>query len=159
MDFVQAGTGKEYMRRKRRVQELESSGGVVYRFRDGKFDIALCGRNYPPIWGLPKGTPESDETQLETALREVQEETGLEVEEQKFIDSIEYWFVRAQDGARCHKMVHFYLMTAVGGDMSLHDHEFDVVKWLPLDEALDSLTYENEVKIVQKGISLVEEKS
>ena len=40
----------------------------------------------------------------------------------------------------------------------MHDHEFDVVKWLPLDEALDSLTYENEVKIVQKGISLVEEK-
>ena len=147
------------MRRKRRVQELESSGGLVYRIRDGVFDVALCGRNYPPIWGLPKGTPEPGETQLETALREVQEETGLEVEEQEFIDSIEYWFVRAQDGVRCHKMVHFYLMTAVGGDMSLHDHEFDVVKWSPIDEALKSLTYENEVNIVQKGISLVKTNS
>ena len=147
------------MRRKRRVQELESFGGVVYRIRDGGIDVALCGRNYPPIWGLPKGTPEPDETQVETALREVREETGLEVEEHQFIDTIEYWFVRAQDGVRCHKMVHFYLMTAVGGDMSLHDHEFDVVKWSPINEALESLTYKNEVKIVQKGISLVEEKS
>ena len=147
------------MRRRRRVQELESAGGVVYRILDGVFEIALCGRNYPAIWGLPKGTPESDETHQETALREVQEETGLEVEEQEFIDTIEYWFVRAQDGVRCHKMVHFYLMTAVGGDMSLHDHEFDVVKWSPIDEALESLTYESEVKIVQKGISLVAEKS
>lgn len=147
------------MRRKQRVQKLESSGGVVYRIRDGVFEIALCGRNYPAIWGLPKGTPESNETQQETALREVREETGLEVEEQVFIDTIEYWFVRAQDGVRCHKMVHFYLMTTVGGDMSLHDHEFDVVKWFPIDEALESLTYENEVKIVQKGISLVAEKS
>jgi len=147
------------MRRRRRVQELESAGGVVFRIRDGAFEIALCGRNYPAIWGLPKGTPEPDETQQETALREVQEETGLEVEEQEFIDTIEYWFVRAQDGVRCHKMVHFYLMKAVGGDMSLHDHEFDVVKWSPIEEALKSLTYENEVKIVQKGISLVAEKS
>jgi 8-oxo-dGTP pyrophosphatase MutT (NUDIX family) len=144
------------MRRKRREQELESAGGVVYRVRDGQFEIALCGRNYPPLWGLPKGTPEPDETQVETALREVQEETGLDVEEQEFIDTIEYWFVRAQDGVRCHKMVHFYLMTAVGGDLSLHDHEFDVVQWTPFDEALKSLTYENEVIIVQKGISLVE---
>jgi 8-oxo-dGTP pyrophosphatase MutT (NUDIX family) len=147
------------MRRKRRVQELESFGGVVYRIRDGGIDVALCGRKYPPIWGLPKGTPEPDETQVETALREVREETGLEVEEHRFIDTIEYWFVRAQDGVRCHKMVHFYLMTAMGGDMSLHDHEFDVVKWSPINEALESLTYENEVNIVQKGISLVEEKS
>ena len=138
---------------------MESAGGVVYRICDGTLEVALCGRNYPAIWGLPKGTPEPNETQRETALREVREETGLEVEEQEFIESIEYWFVRAQDGVRYHKMVHFYLMTAVGGDVSLHDDEFDVVKWWPIDEALESLTYENEVKIVQKGISLVAENS
>ena len=133
-------------------------GAVVFRGNE----VLLIRRGKPPRmgdWSLPGGLQEIGETVFEAAAREVQEETGLKVEEQKFIDSIEYWFVRAQDGARCHKMVHFYLMTAVGGDMSLHDHEFDVVKWLPLDEALDSLTYENEVKIVQKGISLVEEKS
>ena len=147
------------MRRKQRVQKLESSGGVVYRIRDGVFEIALCGRNYPAIWGLPKGTPESNETQQETALREVREETGLEVEEQVFIDTIEYWFVRAQDGVRCHKMVHFYLMTTVGGDISLHDDEFDYVRWLPVDEARKTLTYENEVKIVEDALSLVWKKA
>lgn len=129
----------------------------MYRVRDGDVEIALCGRNYPPLWGLPKGTPEPEETREETALREVQEETGLDVVGHEFIDTIEYWFVQARDGARCHKRVHFYLMTPVGGDVSLHDHEFDVVKWWPLTEALDTLTYENEVKIVQKGVSLVPE--
>ena len=46
-------------------------------------------------------------------------------------------------------------MTSDGGDTSFHDHEFVVVKWVPIPESLDALTYEDEVGIVQKGISLV----
>ena len=143
------------MRRKRRNLELESSGGVVYRVCNGNIEVVICGREYPPLWALPKGTPEPHETPVDTALREVCEETGLQVVIQQFIDTIEYWFVRAQDGARCHKLVHFHLMTAVGGNITLHDHEFDTVKWFPMEIVLKSLTYENEVNIVQKGISLV----
>lgn len=89
----------------------------------------------------------------------MQEETGLQVEIEGFIDSIDYWFVRPSDGTRCHKTVSFYLMSPKGGDVSLHDHEFDVVKWLPGGEALKTLTYENEVKVVEKGLSMVSAKS
>ena len=143
------------MRRRQRVQQMVSAGGVVYRNSGDRTEVAICGRNYPEIWGLPKGTPEPGESHEETALREVNEETGLQVKIEGRIDAIDYWFVRAQDGVRCHKTVHFYLMTSNGGNTSFHDHEFDVVKWVPLKEALDTLTYEDEVSIVQKGISLV----
>ena len=52
---------------------------------------------------------------------------------------------------RYHKFVHHFLMEPVGGDTSLHDHEYDDVVWLPLPEALDRLTYQNEARMLEKG--------
>ena len=144
--------------RKTRTVELMSAGGLVYR-TNGKngIEVVICGREYPAVWGLPKGTPDPGETEEQTALREVREETGLKVVSERYIDSIRYWFVRASDGARCHKIVHYYLMRPVGGDLSQHDHEFDFVEWKSHSEACRTLTYENEVEIVQKGASMVGE--
>ena len=144
-----------YMRRKQRVEYPVSAGGVVYRTDGDEVEVAICGRSSPRIWGLPKGTPDPGETREQTALREVTEETGLQVEIEAFIDSIDYWFVRPSDGVRYHKTVFYYLMPTTGGDVSLHDHEFDEVRWFPRDEAFEKLTYENEVRIVEKGVSMV----
>ena len=52
------------------------------------------------------------------------------------------------------KTVHYYLMNAIGGDLSKHDHEFDEVGWFSVDDAINLLSYENEVKIVEQGIAL-----
>jgi 8-oxo-dGTP pyrophosphatase MutT (NUDIX family) len=145
------------MKRKQRVEDLVSAGGLVYRSNDSELEVVVCGRNAPPVWGLPKGTPDPGESREQTALREVREETGLEVEIERFIDTIDYWFVRPSDGVRCHKTVLYYLMSATGGDVSLHDQEFDEVRWLPADQAVETMTYEDEVEIVKKGLSVVQE--
>ena len=82
------------------------------------------------------------------------EETGLEVEIEAFLGTIEYWFVRPLDRARCHKTVCYYLMKPVGGDVSLHDDEFDDVRWFLAQDALNAVTYENEARIVEKSLPL-----
>lgn len=143
------------MIRGKRIEKLVSAGGVVHRGGPDGMQVVICGRNSPRIWQLPKGTPEAGESIEETALREAEEETGLRLEVHESIDSIDYWFVSSIDGVRCHKTVHFYLMSATGGDINMHDHEFDTVRWVPVEDALKTLSYDNEVRIVQKGAALV----
>ena len=142
--------------------EMESMGGVVARVCEDDVEIVICGFDSQPghvVWGLPKGTPEEGETREQTALREVGEETGLRVSIDEFVQSIEYCFARYGDGAACHKVVHFYLMSASGGDLSLHDHEFDYVRWLPASEALRTLTYDNEVRVVKNALHIISKKA
>ncbi|MBI5948425.1 MAG: NUDIX hydrolase [Chloroflexi bacterium] len=132
------------------VKDAVSAGGVVWR-RDprGDVEVVLCGRTAAKLWGLPKGTPDTGETLEATALREVQEETGLLVELGPPLGTIDYWFVAA--GARYHKVVHHWLMSPTGGDVALHDHEFDDVRWFPIRDARRALTYDNERDILARA--------
>lgn len=138
------------------TERLVSAGGVVFRKSEKGIEVAVCGRTTPRLWALPKGTPNAGETVEQTALREVREETGLDVVIDAALQSITYWFVRVADGVRCHKTVHFYLMRPVGGAMDQHDPEFDEVRWFPAQEAVRLLTHANEVKVVEQALELVE---
>ena len=129
-----------------------SAGGIVIRF-DGSVPqfVAGCRRRERDsrTWTLPKGTPNAGETVEQTALREVSEETGLEVRITAPLDSIEYWFVLS--GTRIHKTVHYFLMEPTGGDLARHDHEFAEVRWVRFDEADSLLTFETERALVAKA--------
>ena len=138
-----------------RVENLVSSGGVVFREIEGRLETVLCGRSDPVRWSLAKGTPDPGETLEETALREVQEETGLEVLLEEPLGSIEYWFADRDSDVRYHKTVHFYLMSPVGGHIDLHDPEFDVVQWFDADEALDAMAYGNEAGVLRRAMDVI----
>ena len=141
-----------------RTERVTSAGGVVARRGPEGIEVLLCGRSAENLWALPKGTPEPGETLEQTALREVREETGVEVEQEGTVGEIRYWFSRPQEGVRYFKTVRHYLMRPVGGDPSFHDQEFDEVRWFPIEEALRLLTYQNEVKILQQALKLVRER-
>jgi len=136
-----------------RSARATSAGGVVHRTVDGRLQIVLGHRREPPLWALPKGTPHAGETLEETALREVHEETGLELELESPIRSVSYVFVRGR--IRFHKTVHFFLMRPVGGDVSQHDREFDDVRWLDIDEALELMTHATERALVDETATMI----
>ncbi len=135
-----------------------SAGGVVYRRGAHGPEIVLCGRSPEGLWALPKGTPAPGERLEETALREVEEETGLRVVIERPLGAIRYRFARPDTGATVRKTVRHYLMRAVGGDLSAHDHEFDRVGWFPVEEALRLMTYPNEARIVRRAAELLDGK-
>lgn len=130
-----------------------SAGGVIYRLRDGQPEIALVGKLSPRRWGLPKGGPQKSESLEQAAVREVTEETGLQARLIRPIGAIDYWF--RWGGRRHFKTVHFYLMEAIGGDVSQHDHEYDVVEWFSIGEALRNMTYRSEADIVGKAAAML----
>lgn len=117
-------------------------------------EVALVGRSHSGMWALPKGTPNAGETIEQVALREVREETGLEVRLIAYIGSISYSFVR--DQVRFYKQVRHFLFEAIGGDMALHDHEYDRVAWFPLPEASRLLTYQNEAYILNQAEGILQ---
>jgi 8-oxo-dGTP pyrophosphatase MutT (NUDIX family) len=165
-----------YVAKMERYQTLRaySAGGVVFRlvptpltdepytslppnsglatssvYEHSCMEVALVGRRHAGIWALPKGTPHPGETIEQVAVREVQEETGLQVRLIDYIGSISYSFVR--DQIRYQKQVRHFLMEAIGGDTALHDAEYDMVAWFQIPEACRRLTYQNEVNILYQA--------
>lgn len=134
-----------------------SAGGVVYRRGTRGIEIVLCGREREGLWALPKGTPEDGETLEHTALREVREETGLDVTIERPVGSIQYAFTKP-DGTHVDKRVEHFLMAPEGGSLDGHDAEFDIVRWVPVDEALHLMRYPNEKDIVRRALRLLSER-
>jgi 8-oxo-dGTP pyrophosphatase MutT (NUDIX family) len=131
-----------------------SAGGIVVRFeRDVPYLVVGSRRRDRDIvtWTLPKGTPNPGETREQTALREVAEETGLEVRITGPLDSIDYTFI--QRGTRIHKTVHYFFMVPTGGDLARHDHEFEEVRWVSFDDAAHLLTFDTERALVLRARS------
>lgn len=131
-----------------------SAGGVVFRRTPAGVEVALVGRLAPRRWALPKGAPRKGEPLEQAALREVEEETGLQARLLSPLGEVNYWFVLR--GVRHFKTVHFYLMEATGGDTSRHDREYDMVEWFPIRDAPAVMSYANEARIVEQAAQLLE---
>jgi 8-oxo-dGTP pyrophosphatase MutT (NUDIX family) len=102
---------------------------------------------------LPKGHLDGDETELEAAVREVREETGVEAEPVDKLGEIEFTYDRR--GRPVHKRVVFYLLEYRSGELS-HDHEIEAVHWMPLAEAVDALTHHGEREMARRALSRVQ---
>lgn len=126
-----------------------SAGGVIYRRRGEAVEIALVGKITPRRWGLPKGGRQRGESLEQAASREVAEETGLEGRLIRPLGEITYWF--RWDGQRHFKTVYFYLMEATGGDISQHDHEYDLVEWFSIPDARRNMSYPSEIEMVDRA--------
>jgi 8-oxo-dGTP pyrophosphatase MutT (NUDIX family) len=129
-----------------------SAGGVVYRREDDGVDVLLAARRTRRgdlAWGLAKGGIEPDESIEEAAVREVQEETGILAVIESSLGETRYFYV--WDDVRVRKVVHFFLMRAVGGDTADHDDEMEDVRWFPLDRALKRAAYRGEREVLARA--------
>jgi 8-oxo-dGTP pyrophosphatase MutT (NUDIX family) len=127
-----------------------SAGGVVVR--DGRCVVIVPTRRAADgsrVLALPKGHPDGDETAADAALREVREETGVVASLVEKLGDVRYWYMRG--GRRIAKVVSFYLLEYVSGELADHDHEVERAEWMPLEEAARRLTYKGEREMVAAG--------
>jgi 8-oxo-dGTP pyrophosphatase MutT (NUDIX family) len=122
---------------------IRAAGGVVWRPSADGTDVLVVHRPKYDDWTLPKGKRESGETDEQTALREVHEETGLRCRlGQELAES------RYVDGRGRPKSVRYWEMTVEGGSFTPND-EVDEVRWMPLGQVAGALTYERDQPVIQ----------
>ncbi len=132
------------------VEEV-SAGGIVVDTSTGTLNVAIIARlnrGGRLEWCLPKGHPENQEDSEQAAVREIEEETGIQGDILTALGSIDYWFTVS--GHRVHKTVHHFLLVATGGDLTIEndpDHEAVDVAWVPLEELGRKLSFPNERRI------------
>ena len=162
-----------------------SAGGVVLREISGVWQVALIepqksepkkeSRKPAPapaktarprgraILGLPKGLVDAGEKPEAAAVREVREETGIVAEPVTKLCDNKYVYVRTWgDGKRVFKIVSFYLMRYVSGEIDDLKREMRIevrrALWVPLADASKQLAYSNERKVVRQAQEYLETK-
>jgi 8-oxo-dGTP pyrophosphatase MutT (NUDIX family) len=102
------------------------------------------------VLALPKGHLEEDESAADAALREVREEAGVVGRLVDRLGDVRYWYMR--DGRRIAKVVSFFLLEYVSGDVADHDREVEHARWLALERAARELTYKGERDMASRAL-------
>ena len=142
-----------------------SAGGVVVRRMRGRWWAAVVrprrDDHRPQVWALPKGLIDEGERGLETAIREVYEETGLRAAGERKLGDVRY--VYTWEGERVFKVVSFFLLRAVGGRIGDLPPGMEIevaeARWVPLNDAPSLLSYGGEKQMARTAIEQLGEGS
>src|SRR5258708_35845687 len=138
------------------IMRLEfSAGRVVYKKSDGEFQILVAQHSGHHGWVFPKGLigdHKKGETKEETAVREVEEETGIKARILKPLTPITYWYV--WEGEKRKKTVYYFLMEFVE-DTGKRDDGMEAVEWILSCQDEQKLTYPADKKVWKEAQELI----
>lgn len=129
----------------------KSCGAVVYRRHHGNLEILLIRHLNSEHWSFPKGHMEEGENEEETAVREVLEETSIEIVlDPSFRETVTY-FPRKDT----QKVVVYFIGRAKNFEFTPGKNEISEVRWVDVGYAHQLLTYENDKVIVNKAKAVI----
>ncbi|MEO5953683.1 MAG: NUDIX hydrolase [Chloroflexia bacterium] len=131
-----------------------SAGGVVFRVLPGGkgWEIAIVKRTryINESWSLPKGHIEKGETREQAAIREVKEESGVDASPLFSLGEIEYYF--RKEGDRIRKIVYYYMMETINGELGGPNSEVAEARWVNINEVRSLLSYDRDKDVVTKAL-------
>lgn len=138
------------------MRQERSRGAVVFRKRKGELEILLIQHKNGGHWAFPKGHVEKGETDRETALREIREETGLKVKlDTDFRTSVTY----SPKPEVVKEVAYFAAKAEKGAKVRRQKEEVTDFAWLPPSQAMERVTFENDKRILAEFLAYREEKA
>lgn len=134
-----------------------SAGGIVFKKEKDEIYILVSQHSQHKGWVFPKGLigdHVKSENKEETAIREVEEETGAKGKILKQITPVTFWYVLK--GEKRKKTVYYYIMKYAGGDITKHDFEMADVQWIEASKVLDKLTYKGDKDAYKEAFPIIE---
>ncbi len=133
------------------MRHEKSCGAIVYRRFHGNIEILLIRHINSGHWSFPKGHVEAGETEVETAIREIKEETSIDV----IIDPTFRETVSYSPKRDTQKIVVYFIGKAKNYDFVPQEEEISEVRWVDIGYASHMLTYENDKNIVIKARNVI----
>lgn len=118
------------------MKREKSCGAVLFRVHEDTREYLLL-RSVKGHWSMCKGHVEGNETEHETAIREIREETGLSVD---FVENFRH-VITYSPYPGCMKDVVFFLARVSGGVLTCQPEEVAEAEYLPFEAALERLTH------------------
>jgi 8-oxo-dGTP pyrophosphatase MutT (NUDIX family) len=129
----------------------KSCGAVVYRKFHGNTEILLIRHIKSGCWSFPKGHVEKGETEIQTAAREIKEETNIDV----LIDDGFRETVTFSPRRDTSKTVVYFVGKAISRDAKPQLDEISEMRWMEIGQAISYLTYENDKIIATKAKAFI----
>lgn len=133
----------------------DKSVGIIPVLKQRNDFLFLLVHQVAGHWAFPKGHPNANETELETAKRELSEETGLNTLEivEGFKYQQRYSFVR--DSGKTDKEVIFFIGFVNSKKVKIMESEVQSFSWLPFDECMKRLTYSESQKMLKEAYEYI----
>jgi 8-oxo-dGTP pyrophosphatase MutT (NUDIX family) len=136
-----------------RMTYEKSCGAIVYRKHHGNLEILLIKHINSGHWSFPKGHVEEGESEMETAVREIKEETGIDVIiDPTFRETVSYYPKKDTQ-----KIVVYFIAKAKNYELNPQEAEIADIKWVDVGCANSILTYDNDKTIVSKAKKAIRE--
>ena len=132
----------------------ETSCGALLFYIDNQTIIFLLLHYFRGHWDFPKGNKEKGESDIDTALREITEETGII--DVTFLDGFkkEIFYKYKRNNHLISKKVVYFLARSNSTDVVLSPEHLDFV-WEPYEDALRRITYKNSKEILTEGYNFL----
>lgn len=129
-----------------------SCGAVVFKTDNNKVQFLLIKNKRSTHWGFPKGHIEHGESKVETAVREVLEETGLHIEVLDDFQSKSNYKIQG----KIEKNVTIFIAKAITDEIKIQQEEIDDYTWKEYDKAYSLLKFENDKNILKNAFEYLQ---